>query len=545
MPFTLDIINILILIVVVFNSTLGLFVYLTKREEKINKNFFVFSTTATLWGLSMFFFRSTAGTNLSVVFVRVLYFSAALIPFVFLFFIRVFPQEKHGLPEKYLRLLSVPFFYVTFITFIPNYLILGTSNTGLGEQTIIFNTFYHSWYALYIITYFSVCYVSLFVKYFKFKGIEKIQITYVIVGTFIATIIGVSTNLIMPYLGDFRLNWLGQIGIIAMVGSISYSILRHRLFNVKVIATQFTVFILCTSLFARTLFSSTRSDLLINISFLLITSIIGTVLIKNVVKEVQLREKIECLAKDLEIANSSLAAANDRLKELDQLKSEFLSLATHQIRAPLTAVKGYASLILEGDFGEISTEVRQAVKTIFQSCHNLVVIVGEFLDISRIEQGKMKYDVTDFDIGKLARDIVNELRPNIESAGLTVEIKEKEGAICTAHADIGKTKQVLGNLIDNAIKYTPKGSIVISLSSEAEKSRIAITDSGIGIASEDIPKLFGKFIRAKDANKTNVIGTGLGLYVAKQMIEAQGGKIWVESKGKGTGSTFIIELSNK
>ncbi|MEQ1625619.1 MAG: HAMP domain-containing sensor histidine kinase, partial [Sediminibacterium sp.] len=289
--------------------------------------------------------------------------------------------------------------------------------------------------------------------------------------------------------------------------------------------------------------AGTFEDQIANGILLIISIVVGIFLIKSVIKEVEQREKIEALAKDLERANKDLekvnvdlASANDRLKELDTLKNEFLSFATHQIRAPLTAIKGYASMLIDGDFGEMIDPVKGAVHTIFDSCQNLVTIVNEFLDISRIEQGRMKYDMIDFDLRKLCEDTLNELRPNIEKQGLSSTFSCDEGDFMW-HGDQGKIKQVIGNFIDNAIKYTPDGSLAMKLSVSGKNFLITLADTGIGIAKQDIPKLFAKFSRTKEANKQNVIGTGLGLYVAKQMVEAHKGRVWVESKGRGLGST--------
>ena len=154
----------------------------------------------------------------------------------------------------------------------------------------------------------------------------------------------------------------------------------------------------------------------------------------------------------------------------------------------------------------------------------------------------MKYDMTDFDVVKVVGDVVDELKPNIKSANLSIDFKS-EAPSCMIHADLGKIKQVIGNLIDNSIKYTKQGGISLNVKATTDKILISISDTGIGIAQEDIPKLFSKFVRAKDAFRTNVVGTGLGLYVAQQMVEAQGGRVWVESPGMGKGSTFFIELS--
>ena len=534
MQFVLDPINISVLSVLVLNFSLGIFVLLTSRKNKVNRYFFLFSVAATLWGLSMLFYRSVAGFPEATAFARILYASAATIPYAFLFFIRVFPEEKYNLPKIAELYLLIPFLIILVFTLTPNLLINGIVSQENSEQMLLFNTLYHTLFAFYIITYFSICYGLLFFKYVKFTGIEKQQITYVIVGTFIATITGVSTNLLMPLLGDFSLNWMGQVGIITMVGAISYSILKHKLFNLKIVATQFIVYALCVSLFIRVLISSSTSDIVVNSVFLLTSVVIGTILIKSVQNEVEQREKVEKLAKDLELANS-------RLKELDQLKSEFLSLATHQIRAPLTAIKGYASMILEGDYGDVSPSVTKAVDIISKSCQNLVLIVTDFLNISRIEQGRMKYEFSSFDLRTTTEQVLTELQPNIEDASLTCEFKPGEGDM-TVYADLGKVKQVIGNLIDNAIKYTPSGGMTLTLAEKPGMIQLVLTDTGIGISSEDIPKLFNKFTRAKDANKQNVIGTGLGLYVAKQMIEAQHGSIWLESEGLGKGSRFYVEL---
>jgi signal transduction histidine kinase len=276
---------------------------------------------------------------------------------------------------------------------------------------------------------------------------------------------------------------------------------------------------------------------------LVITGFIGINLIRSVKKEVEHREKIEGLAKKLETTNKSLGEANEKLKDLDQLKSEFVSLATHQIRAPLAAIKGYLSEIFEGDFGPFSAEMDKPLRTIAQSTENLVHIVGDFLNISRIEQGNMKYDLTDFDLKTIVGDVIKELRPNLERTRLEVKFEAPENSY-KVHADINKIKQIVGNLIDNSMKYTPQGSITVALSvkSEAQKIHFSITDTGIGISPDALPRLFQKFSRAKGANEVNVIGTGLGLYAAKLMVEGQGGRVWAESEGIGKGSTFNMEL---
>jgi signal transduction histidine kinase len=416
-------------------------------------------------------------------------------------------------------------------------LILDIFNDNFGKNVILDKTNYLI-YAIYFVCFVLLSYYNLFRSYIKSVNIEeRSQLIFLIYGTLFGFAFGMFFNLILPYFDNYRYIFLGPLFSLAMVVSIAYSITKHRLFNVKIIATEVLIFVLWIFILLRFLISTTLQEQIINAILFVATIIIGILLINSVVKEVKQREKIELLAKDLEVAN-------EKLKELDQMKSEFLSLATHQIRAPLTAIKGYASLILEGDYGVLPEKMKTAVSTIFESCQNLVFIVNDFLDISRIEQGRMKYDKTEFDIIKTCSDILDQLKPNIENAGLKYSFnKEMEKAV--VFADIGKIKQIIGNVIDNSIKYTKTGDINLGIKKVDDNVLISVKDTGVGISKDDIPKLFAKFVRAKDASKTNVIGTGLGLYIAKQMLEAQGGKIWVESEGLGKGSTFFIQIPIK
>ena len=154
----------------------------------------------------------------------------------------------------------------------------------------------------------------------------------------------------------------------------------------------------------------------------------------------------------------------------------------------------------------------------------------------------MLYNKTVFDVAELVKEVVSEIKPNIQDAGLSLEINIPDNFSAKVNADRNKIRQVIGNIIDNAVKYTIHGSINVSLSIESEKVKVAVKDTGVGINPAEMGKLFGKFSRAKDASKINIRGTGLGLYVAKKMTEAHGGDIKVSSLGVGKGSTFTIEL---
>jgi signal transduction histidine kinase len=247
---------------------------------------------------------------------------------------------------------------------------------------------------------------------------------------------------------------------------------------------------------------------------------------------------------NLNIENE-LATAQEEiqaLKEANQLKDEFVSMATHQIRGPLGAIRGYISLLLEGDYGEVPESIVEPLKIISESVKHLGMTVNDFLDASRIDQGAMRYYRKDFDFIKLIDEAVSEMKVNIEDKGLELKLNIPTD-IFLVHGDKAKLKHVLVNLIDNAVKYTEQGSISISAEKVgAEKIVLKIKDSGVGIKPETMPLLFKKFSRCVDASQTNISGTGLGLYIAKQMIEAQNGRVWAESAGAMQGSEFYIEL---
>ena len=247
--------------------------------------------------------------------------------------------------------------------------------------------------------------------------------------------------------------------------------------------------------------------------------------------------------KELQSKIAAIEAANGELKKINHLKNEFISLATHQIRGPLGAIKGYISLLLEGDYGQVPKEFIEPLDIIFRSTDSLSKTVSDFLDISRIEQGEMKYYLRDFNVVDLVKDVVNELKLNIKKKNLELRLNVPN-EIYTIHEDKTKLKQVFINLIDNANKYTKTGWIEVGIQKNKENTVLfSVKDSGVGISKETMPLLFKKFSRAKDAHGANILGTGLGLYVAKKLIEAKEGHIWAESEGEGKGSQFYVELN--
>lgn len=342
-------------------------------------------------------------------------------------------------------------------------------------------------------------------------------------------------------IGSFSDNWqLGQYGLWGMPlfgGFLLYSVVKFRTFKIKLLSTEALIVSSWFILFFLLFINDIQKARIVIIITLIFFGILGYRLVKSTKNEVRQREQIEKLALGLE-------KANVKLKELDKMKSEFVSIASHQLRSPLTSVRGYASMLLEGSFGTLAPKAKEAVERIAESSRFMASSVEDYLNVSRIQAGNMKYEYSDFNLRDIAERTADDTRQIAIKKGLLLTFKSNVTRQGIVHADIGKTKQVIDNIINNSLKYTPKGTISVFVydTVKLKKIYVAVSDTGIGMSAYHLENLFGKFERADNANEINVTGTGLGLYIARKMTREMGGDVIATSEGEGKGSTFTIEL---
>lgn len=269
-----------------------------------------------------------------------------------------------------------------------------------------------------------------------------------------------------------------------------------------------------------------------------------SVAVENSLRYDDIRKFNETLKDNIETATEELRAANKRLKLMDQTKDEFISLTSHQLRTPLTTIKGYLSMLLEGDAGQLSEQQRKLVEEAFNSSQRMVHLISDFLNISRIQTGKFVVELSDANLADILDEEIDQLRVSAKSRDLQL-LYDKPANFPVMPIDEGKIRQVMMNFIDNAIYYSPAGSAIhITLSYTASKVEFKVIDQGIGVPKVEQHKLFSKFSRASNAKKQRPDGTGIGLFMAKKVIVALHGAIIFKSE-EGKGSTFGFSLNRQ
>lgn len=259
--------------------------------------------------------------------------------------------------------------------------------------------------------------------------------------------------------------------------------------------------------------------------------------LQNALRFEQIQRFNETLQEKVADATRRLSETNRKLRMMDETKDDFIGMASHQLRTPLTSVKGYLSLVLDGDAGKITSQQRKLLTQAFISSQRMVFLIADLLNVSRLKTGKFVIETAPVNLSDMITDEINQLQETATARELTLDF-HKPAHFPTIDLDETKTRQVVMNFLDNAVYYTPSGGhIEVSLTETPKSIELHVKDNGIGVPKAEQHHLFSKFYRAKNAQKARPDGTGLGLFMAKKVVIAQGGAIIFESK-EGEGSTF-------
>lgn len=714
----IDTINIALVTAFFIYVVFGSLIFIKGKKRKSSIAFTLVILFTIFWTLAMIIYRAVSLDN-SLFWCKFLYITATFMSSGFFIFSIIFPYEK--LKWRKIIMAGLLNIFIIILIIIPDLIIVDVKVVPGKEKIIIWGNYYFL-YFLFISGLITAGLIVLLKKFLREVGIVKMQIKYIFLGYLTGTSLAMVTNLIMPWLGYYHLNWAGQVLVIFTVMFTVYAVIVHRLMDIKLVMRRYSVF---TFSIASILILTTIVRYFINLRYLEENLLIDTAVLivaillyarvkeyyykiankyffsslydaKQVISEIsdKLRSSIEIkniykyiyetlnsafhvkafgilsfnekdenyyveynkgfnagnkikfsadkyfnavfisrnesivieelkhsslnkeskktlnmlsklkveiitplnvkdktvglltlgpkesgdmyneedlsvlktvgaqaaiaienaflfqetknfnkkLKKEIRFATKELSQANEKLKKLDQAKSEFISIASHQLRTPLTVIKGYVSMMIEGSFGKISPDQKDSLNKVFQSSERLISLIESLLNISRIESGRLKFSYEIMNFEELVESVIEELETNAEKKKLKLVYKKPKKALPKVRIDREKIRQVVMNLTDNAIKYTEKGEVEIELKLIKNKILFSVSDSGMGIEEGDMINLFKKFSRGQGTSVIHTEGTGLGLYVAKQMIESHKGKIWAESKGKGRGAKFLFEL---
>ncbi len=255
------------------------------------------------------------------------------------------------------------------------------------------------------------------------------------------------------------------------------------------------------------------------------------------------------------LGSGAIIVFRDITKEAaeEREQAEFVSTASHEMRTPVAAIEGYLGLALNPQTATIDDKAREFIGKAHESAQHLGRLFQDLLDVTKADDGRLSNNPKVIDVVHFTKDIIEDIQPKAVQKNLHIFFKPltadgAEGAnlpsvtpVFYAHIDADHLREVLSNLIENAVKYTPAGEVAVDINGDSTHTVVSISDSGIGIPAEDIPHLFQKFYRVDNSDTREIGGTGLGLYLCRKLVDAMGGRIWVESEYKH-GSTFFVEI---
>ncbi|HSH31451.1 MAG TPA: ATP-binding protein [Candidatus Saccharimonadales bacterium] len=700
-----------LLVVCLAHLLLGLTVLIKNHKDPTNRVFGAFVVSLVLWLLSNYFSNvQTFSPN------QILFFNYATLAFpgLALYFLLIFSLHFTGLykpiPALWRYLLGALALICSGLSATP-WVVSGlVRRNDINE--IVFGPL-SAIYFVYILVYFLATLVALIGSYRKLRGAAKARLQYVLLSLFLAFVVSIATNLILPILtNDFSYVVYGPFSTVLMIAGFSYAIIKHRLFDIRLVVARSVAYILLLTtlagLYGVAIFGATQllfpqnttttaqntvniilaiilaftfqplrrffehatdqiffrdrydsqavlsrvgkilaSELLLQklldgslreichslhvergqfiifeakkiyqvghygplpdklivapelaklnrlmlvadelpagrrkdilddhrirlslvlrtkkefVGFLLLgdklsgdiysnqdLKLLGilapelSVAIVNAKAYAKITQFNLTLQQRVQSATASLRTANRNLKALDRTKDEFISMASHQLRTPLTTIKGYLSMIAEGDAGATTPQQREFLEYAMGGAERMVGLISDLLNVSRLSAGRFLIEKRPVDLVELVADEVRQLQSHAAAKALQLQFSRPPRPVPPVELDEGKTRQVIMNFIDNAIYYTRAGGVYVSLEVDRDQVRLKVKDTGIGVPQAARHKLFTKFFRADNAQAARPDGTGLGLYLAKRVVEDQGGSIIFDSV-EGQGSTFGFEM---
>lgn len=509
---------------------LGGVVYVHDPKKEANKLFFLWVVFATAWMVTNFLENldtlslSTREQLLRMDFASSVIGCGFLMLFVLVFIGKKMKTWQYGavmFPGLIMSVVSFTPFLLTGVFIAPG----GAIAYSLGELYDV--------YGVVILGYVVGSAIMLFLAQRKAQGALRGQMRVMAFSLLATLLIAIPINFFLQNYLPYQIVRIGIYSFLIFVGGTAYTIVKHEFLRIRFIVIELFLLGMLATLLTRLILSTGIGDFFVNLASIIILLVLGFFLVRSVLREIAQKEKLQLLTTELK-------AANEKLKKLDALKTEFLSIASHQLRTPLSVIRGYVTMMEEGAYGKASPRQAPVIEKIRGSAETLIELVNQLLTVSRIESGRTTVEIEVMDVVPIAAETADFLSLKAKERGLALTCENAK--MKKVMGDPSKVKEVMMNLVENALKYTDKGSVGVHFIDEPQFVRVEVRDTGNGLTKEDISKLFQKFSRASSSTVNHAAGTGLGLYVCKRLVEAMGGEIWAESPGRLKGSKFIFRL---
>jgi signal transduction histidine kinase len=471
----------------VTSTVLGAYVLLTNYKVRVSRYIFYFCLSVAAWSYPYFMWQMANDSATALFWSRLLMYGAIFTSISYLHLVIVFLGLDK---DKFYKFILFVFYFFTFVWIFAN---VGNLFVLDVEPKLYFKFWPipGPFYLPYLVAFgFHVSYASVLLlkRFLASKGLVRDQSKLLLIGIFFA-FVGGSTNFPLWY-GINLAPWGNGVVTIYVILTV-YAMMKYKFMDLKVVAAEiFTGFFL-TIVFVDVFLSRNYAEFVFRLISLVIVAVFGVMLIRSVRREVRRREEITSMAHSLE-------RANFRLQEIDRQKTEFLSIASHQLRTPLSILKGYIELIKDGAYGKPSTKLLHTLHDMDESNERLVKLVDDFLDISRIEQGRTKFSFADKDIKELVLGVVHELSERARAVNLAIKYKPSIKPFLV-NMDDEKVRHVVFNYIDNAIKYCggKKGDIEVRVEEDEEGVSVRVIDKGIGFSKKTRLIFFKNFTAAR------------------------------------------------
>ncbi len=502
---------------------LGIYIYFANKQSLLNRTLLFITSVLSVWLFLDLILWATDSLRVVVMSWSIINIIEPVIYAGFFYFIVIFITGKNfSNRQKFFLVLPL---LPTILLGWTHWNVAGFNLTNCDREVIEGPLAYYN-YLIEIGYTLAILFVGIR-SWIRTRGEATRAQSIAVVASVLVLLLGFASGNII---GTFSEDWaLGQFGLFVIpvsVGVLSYFVIRLKfLGQSQIMAAQVLVLGLWIAvgsiLFIQDI-TLVRWIVGITLMFL---AVLGYLLIRSFRLEIQQRKEIQKLADELQRANSQQVI--------------LIHFITHQIKGFIAKSRNIFSLLIDGDYGAIPETAKMAAQTGFESDTKGAQTIQEILNAANIKSGKVTYAMEAFDLKELIENIVKDLTPAAEHKGLVLTATL---APITYTGDKAQLVNAFKNLIDNSIKYTQKGSVLVSLAQTDGTVRFEISDTGVGIDADDMKNLFTEGGRGKNSQKINVESTGFGLYIVKNIIEAHKGKVWAESEGAGKGSRFVVEL---